>query len=122
MKIHGINNKGVYKDVVSVLGDLGGGTDDIDVSLSDSVTATVSTSTQTFTFSNPPASGTSGGFTFFITNGGSQTVNWPTSVDWPDGLEPELTISGLDVLTFTTLEGGTIWMGFVNGFDIKSPI
>jgi uncharacterized membrane protein YedE/YeeE len=121
MKMHGIDNKGIYEDTVNVLGDLGGGTDDIDVSVGNTVSATVSTSTQTFTFSNPSASGILIGFILILTNGGSQTVNWPTSVDWIGGTAPELTSSGVDWLAFTTLDGGTIWSGFVTGLDVKSP-
>ena len=121
MKMHGIDNKGIYEDTVNVLGDLGGGTDDIDVSVGNTVSATVSTSTQTFTFSNPSASGILIGFILILTNGGSQTVNWPASVDWIGGTAPELTSSGVDWLAFTTLDGGTIWSGFVTGLDVKSP-
>lgn len=108
-----------YGETVNALGDLGGGTDDIDLTAGNVVTATVSTSTETFTFSNPPASGTAGSFTLILTNGGSQTVNWPASVDWAGGTAPSLTASGVDVLTFTTVDGGTIWYGFAAGLDMK---
>ena len=108
-----------YGETVNVLGDLGGGTDDIDLTAGNVVTATVSTSTETFTFSNPPASGTAGSFTLILTNGGSQTVNWPASVDWAGGTAPSLTASGVDVVTFTTVDGGTIWYGFAAGLDMK---
>ncbi len=83
------------------------------------MTATVSTAEQTFTFTNPPASGVNGSFTLFLTNGGSQTVNWPASVDWPDATAPTLTAAGVDVLVFTTNDAGTIWLGFVAGLDVK---
>ena len=76
---------------------------------------TVDTGTTTFTFSNPPASANSGSFTLILTNGGSQTVNWPGSVDWAAATAPTLTTSGVDVLTFTTIDGGTIWYGFAAG-------
>ncbi len=108
-----------YGETINALGDLAGGTDEISLVSGNVVTATVSTSTETFTFANPPASGTAGSFTLFLTNGGSQTVNWPASVDWPEGSAPSLTTSGIDVLTFTTLDGGTIWYGFLAGSDMK---
>ena len=108
-----------YGETVNALGDLGGGTDDIDLESGNVVTATVSTSTQTFTFSNPPASGTCGSFTLVLTNGGSQTVNWPASVDWAGGTAPSLTSSGVDVLTFFTTDGGTTWYGFAAGLDMQ---
>lgn len=108
-----------YGETVNALGDLGGGTDNIDLESGNVVTATVSTSTQTFTFSNPPASGTCGSFTLILTNGGSQTVNWPASVDWAGGNAPNLTASGVDVLMFFTTDGGTTWYGFSAGLDMQ---
>ena len=108
-----------YAEVVNALGDLGGGTDGIDLELGNVVSATVSTAEQTFTFSNPPASGRCGSFTLFLTNGGSQTVNWPASVDWAGGSAPSLTASGVDILTFVTIDGGTTWYGFAAGLDMS---
>jgi len=82
------------------------------------VSATVSTGTQTFTFTNPSGDDISCSFTLFLTNGGSQTVNWPAAVDWAGGSAPSLTSSGVDVLTFSTLDAGTIWYGFAAGLDM----
>lgn len=100
-----------YGEVTNALGDVGGGTDAIDLTVGNSVSATVSTGTQTFTFTNPTASDEGCGFTLVLTNGGSQTVNWPASVDWPAATAPALTASGVDILTFWTIDGGTIWHG-----------
>ena len=108
-----------YGETVNAIGSIGGGTQDIDLESGNVVTGTVDTSTTTFTFSNPPASGTAGSFTLFLTNGGSQTVNWPASVDWAGGTAPTLTTSGVDVLTFVTVDGGTIWYGFAAGLDMQ---
>ena len=108
-----------YAETVSALGDVGGGTDAIDVTAGNVVTATVSTATQTFTFTNPSATGRACSFTLILTNGGSQTVNWPSSVDWAGGDAPSLTSSGVDILTFTTVDAGTIWYGFAAGTDMK---
>ena len=46
-----------------------------------------------------------------LTNGGSQTVNWPGTVDWAAATAPTLTASGVDCLVFWTIDGGTIWNG-----------
>ena len=108
-----------YAETVNVLGDVGGGTDAIDISAGNVVTATVSTGAQTFTFTNPSATGKACSFTLILTNGGSQTVNWPSSVDWAGGSAPSLTSSGIDILTFTTVDAGTIWYGFAAGTDMK---
>lgn len=110
-----------YSETVNTMGDLGGGTDDIDLESGNVVTATVSTSEQTFTFSNPSASGKGCGFILILTNGGSQTVNWPAEVDWVGGTAPTLTSSGIDYLGFVTVDAGTIWAGFEIGIDVQSP-
>lgn len=110
-----------YGETVNALGSIGGGAQTIDLELGNVVTGTVDTSETTFTFSNPSASGVACSFTLHLTNGGSQVVNWPASVDWPGGTAPTLTASGLDILVFTTIDGGTIWHGMVASLDSKSP-
>jgi len=107
-----------YAETINAIGATGGGTQDIDVQLGNVVSATVDTSANTFTFSDPSATGKSCSFTLFLTNGGSQDVNWPGAVDWAGGSAPSLTSSGVDVLTFTTLDAGTIWYGFAAGLDM----
>ena len=82
----------------------------VDLELGNVFTYTLSGG-QTVTFTNPPASGTAGSFTMIVTNGGSATLTWPTSVDWPAGTAPALTASGVDLIFFTTCDGGTIWYG-----------
>ena len=104
-----------YGEITNAIGSTGGGTQDIDMTLGNSVTATVDTSANTFTFSNPTASDELCGFTLLLTNGGSQTVNWPASVDWPAGLAPTLTAAGVDKLVFETTDGGTNWQGNAAG-------
>jgi hypothetical protein len=108
-----------YGETVNAIGAIGGGTQDIDLESGNVVTGTVDTSTTTFTFSNPPTTGTAGSFTLILTNGGSQTVNWPGAVDWAGGTAPTLTTSGVDVITFTTIDAGTIWYGFAAGLDMS---
>lgn len=90
------------------------GANDVDLSAGNVFTKTISGAT-TLTFSNPPASGKAGAFTLILTNGGSATVTWPTSVDWAAATAPTLTAAGVDVLTFTTIDAGTIWYGIASG-------
>ncbi len=104
-----------YGEVTNAIGATGGGTQAIDLTLGNSVTATVDTSANTFTFTNPTASDELCGFTLGLTNGGSQTVNWPSSVDWTGATAPTLTASGVDWLVFWTVDGGTIWTGKLVG-------
>lgn len=103
--------------LVNAIGSVGGGTQDIDLTLGRTVTATIDTSTTTFTFSNPFSGADA--FDVYLTNGGSQTINWPASVDWAGGAAPTLTSSGVDHLVFTTPDGGTTWYGYVAGLDMS---
>jgi hypothetical protein len=99
--------------VTNAIGGTGGGTQDINLTLGNCISATVDTSTNTFTFSNPTASDELSSFIVFLTNGGSQTVAWPGTVDWAGASAPALTTSGLDILVFHTIDGGTIWHGIL---------
>ena len=108
-----------YAETVNAIGDTGGGTDSIDISAGNVASATVSTATQTFAFTNPSPTGSSCSFTLLLTNGGSQTMVWPTAVDWAGGSAPDLTASGLDVLVFTSVDEGTTWYGFLAGADLS---
>jgi len=99
----------------------GGGTLAIDLTAGNSITATVDTGTTTFTFSNPTGADELCIFSLVLTNGGSQTVNFPASVDWEGGSAPSLTSSGTDILIFATIDAGTIWHGQSCSLDSKSP-
>ncbi len=103
--------------ITNAIGSIGGGTQDIDIELGNMVTGTVDTSTTTFTFSNPTASDEGCSFALLLTNGGSQTVNWPSSVKWAGGVAPTLTTSGDDLLVFLTVNGGTAYHGVASSLD-----
>ncbi|MEO1944698.1 MAG: hypothetical protein ABGY11_10405 [Candidatus Thioglobus sp.] len=90
---------------------------DVDLSAGNVFTKTISGAT-TLTFSNPPVTGKAGAFTLILTNGGSATITWPTSVDWAAATAPTLTAAGVDVLTFTTIDGGTTWYGIASGIGM----
>ena len=113
-----------YGETTNVIGPIGGGTQDIDLTLGNSVSATVDTAETTFTFSNPSASPKGCGFTLILTNGGSETLNWPAEVAWGGGVvaTPVPTAAGVDIFTFWTIDGGTIWHGFAASLDSKSGI
>ena len=77
----------------------------------------------TFTFSNPPANGTAYGFSLKIVQDASASgyiVTWPTSIDWPGGSAPSLTVltSAVDQFVFYTHDGGTTWYGFRAGKNL----
>jgi len=72
----------------------------------------------TFTIANPPAS-EAFGFILELINGGSATITWPSSVKWPSGSPPALTVSGTDLLVFLTRDGGATWRGSVVQADSR---
>ena len=108
-----------YAETVNAIGNTGGGSQSINLTLGNVVTATQTASATTYSFDNPSGSGKCCSFTLILTNGASNSgTNWPSSVDWEDGTEPTLTSSGVDILSFMTVDGGTIWYGF-HSTDMK---
>ena len=115
-----IISRAVFKDYgeTAVTNATSGATETLDLESGNVFDLTL-TANCTITLSNPPASGTSGSFTLILRQDGtgSRTVTWPASVDWASATAPTLTTdaSAVDVLTFMTVDGGTIWLGFVAG-------
>lgn len=91
--------------ITNAIGSIGGGAQEISMEDGNSVSATVDTSETTFTFADPTGSDELCIFGLYLTNGGSQTTNWPAL-----GGEamPTLTTSGVDYLVFFTING-TDW-------------
>lgn len=94
-----------FADIVAMTGS------QIDPNQANVFTKTITTST-TFTIAAIPQN-KSALFNLVLTNGGSQTVVWPSNVKWSEGIPPALTASGIDVLTFLTPDGGNTWYGTV---------
>ena len=82
---------------------------EINLALGTVFTKTITAATS-FTIKGTPAS-TAATFNLILTNGGSKTITWPSTVKWTDGTPPSLTASGVDVLTFLTPDGGATWYG-----------
>jgi len=72
-----------------------------------------------FTISNAPTSGIYGKFKFILTNGGTVADPWHSSVKFVGGTTPTLTTSGIDILTFETIDAGANWYAIVEGLDMK---
>ena len=70
-------------------------------------------------FTSWPDSGTEGVVRAYITNGGSASFTGWGDVVWEGGVAPTLQSSGLDVVTFTSLDGGTTVYGFLAGEDMQ---
>jgi len=70
----------------------------------------------TYTFSNPPSSGTAFGFALKVTPSATASLTWPSTVDWASATAPDAPASGAtNVYTFYTVDGGTIYYGFLAG-------
>lgn len=93
---------------------------DINLASGNYFTKTIS-GTTTFTVSNVASSGDVASFILILTNGGSATVNYFSGVTWAAGTAPTLTTSGVDLIGFFTIDGGTTWRGLVLALDIKAP-
>ena len=101
---------------------LSGTTPTVDCDEANTFTLTTSGNT-TFTFDYSGVNLTtddSYGFTLRVTAGGTHTLSWPASVDWPGGSAPDAPASGeTDVFVFFTTDGGTNWYGFAAGKDLS---
>ena len=93
---------------------------DVDLTAGNVFTLTPDQNT-TFTFSNPSASGKACSCTLIWTQDSSnRTITWPASVDWAGGSAPDVTAGSgvVDIYTFFTIDGGTIWFGFQPGAEM----
>lgn len=73
----------------------------------------------TWEFDDWPSTGVEGVIRVYITNGGAGTITGWSSVLWEGGIAPTLQTSGLDILMFISLDGGTTIYGFVAGEDMQ---
>ena len=94
----------------------------IDLSAGNVFTLTPDQNT-TFTFSNPSASGNACSFTLIWTQDSSnRTIDWATNINvhWAGASAPDVTAGSgkVDIYTFFTIDGGTIWFGFQPGADM----
>ena len=99
----------------------GSGTVTLDLTNGNVFQHTASGGNVTFAFSNPPASGKAGSLTLkWIQDSSDRTITWPGSVDWAGGSAPDVTSGSakVDVYTFFTVDGGTIWYGFQAGAEM----
>ena len=108
-----------YAETVNVIGTV---TSDTVVDVSDGNVQTVTVGGDCkFSFTNFPASGIAGTCTLIITNGGAHATTWNAHgsqlVRWPGEIAPSLTASGIDILSFITINGGNRIDGFVGGIN-----
>ena len=104
---------GPFREVVTVAS-IGTATYTFNLNLGNNWRLTL-TGNPTFAFANPPADGTAQTVIARLIQDatGSRQPSYPGSVKWTDGVAPVLgTAAGkVDVLTFTTDDGGTTYLG-----------
>ena len=114
-----------YAETINAIGSITAGTN---ADLEDGNVQTVTFTANTFNFGITNAlTSKSNSLTLVITNGGLATVTWKAgahgaggnNVKWAGGSAPTLTNSGVDVLCFTTVDGGTNFYGFAAGLDVS---
>lgn len=80
------------------------------------------TAAATFTFTGA-TSGVACSFSLYLRQDatGGRTTTWPASVKWPGGVAPTLSTAAnkVDLLVFTTLDGGTTWYGGLSALDLR---
>ena len=104
-------------EIVNAIGTVSGATA-INFALGNVATAVLA-SGGSFTISNAPTSGIYGKFKLILTNGGTVADPWHSSVKFAGGTTPTLTTSGIDILTFETIDNGANWYAVVEGLDMK---
>lgn len=93
--------------VVEKISALSGTSVALDLKTSNNFTHTATANT---TFTVAANTGTSFQLgTLVLTNAGNYTITWPSSFKWADGALPTLMESGIDVITFFTINGGTTY-------------
>tara|TARA_B100000287_G_scaffold424411_1_gene469000 strand:+ start:2625 stop:3881 length:1257 start_codon:yes stop_codon:yes gene_type:complete len=60
-------------------------------------------------------------FLFTNTDGNQYTVSWPANTKWAGGTDPTMTSTQnyVDIITLSTVDGGSSWYGFVGGSEFQ---
>ena len=76
--------------------------------------------TVTFSMANVPLSGRLTYFQIEITDGGAGSgISWPAGFPWPGGSPPSLSVSGTDIISVYTRDGGTTFQAILAGQDMQ---
>jgi hypothetical protein len=73
----------------------------------------------TFTFTGTKDDGVSLEFILELNKGGNYAITWPNSVSWHNGVPPTLTLDGIDIVGFYSLDDGFTWRGMLMAKDIR---
>ena len=128
-----IVSRGQFKDYAETVNDISGTkTAAFDISFTDGNVQTVTLGSGTFNIGIDDALASdpmSNSLTLLLTNGGAATATFVAgahggggnAVHWAGGTAPTFTTSGIDVVCFTSFDGGTNYYGFVGGLDMSIP-
>jgi hypothetical protein len=98
---------------------ISGNTLSLDLSLAQVFNVTLNAGISAFIVTNVPQTASRAiGFSLFLTaDGTARGISWGSAVKWPSGIPPTLTTTNnkTDILSFTTLNGGTSYFGSVAG-------
>ncbi len=97
-----------------------GGASQIDCSAANHFGKTITAAT-TFTLTKVPAAGRVYTMSLRLRNGGAFPVNFWGNINWSEGVKPELSVSGRDVIAFSTDDGGATWDGYLLGKGMRVP-
>jgi hypothetical protein len=93
------------------------GTATLDLNVATAFVLTLTNAISGWTISNVPASGQEVEIRLYILFNGGSISAWPTGTLWANGQTPSLTgtVNKYDIISLTTFNGGTNWLGMVVG-------
>jgi hypothetical protein len=97
-------------EVVNIIGNTGSSGVAMNFQSGNVVTAT-STGNTTWSITNPKAAGTATTLSLILTNGGAYVQTWMSGINWGVTGAPTLQTSGINILRFTSVDGGSTWLG-----------
>lgn len=120
-----LNSNTIYKPTLQYYNEptlspsISGNTLSLDLSLAQVFNVSLNAGISAFIVTNVPQTESRAiGFSLFLTaDGTARAITWGSAVKWPSAIPPTLTTTNnkTDILSFTTLDGGTSWFGSVAG-------
>jgi hypothetical protein len=120
-----LNSNTVYKPTLQYYNEptlspgISGNTLSLDLSLAQVFNVSLNAGISAFIITNVPQTASRAiGFSLFLTaDGTARGISWGSAVKWPSNISPTLTTTNnkTDILSFTTLDGGTSYFGSVAG-------
>jgi hypothetical protein len=120
-----LNSNTIYKPTLQYYNEpvsspsISGNTLSLDLSLAQVFNVSLNAGISAFIVTNVPQTASRAiGFSLFLTaDGTARGISWGSAIKWPSAIPPTLTTTNnkTDILSFTTLDGGTSYFGSVAG-------